>query len=164
MELDATVREHIRALKKIDFELAYLAALTREGLKPVSRWEKTLDEQGLDALQQLGLQRRLVRRIVQTGGGVVEAIFGRSPAYLEVYARRFTNQPVDKSAPTVRIEGFLFGYPPCCVEQYAKHPYAGNDLPAETQRVLFHWVCKDCRITPLLLPAYREMHRLVEAC
>ena len=51
MELDARAREHLRTLKRIDFELAYLALLTVEGLKPLSRWEKPLGEESLDALQ-----------------------------------------------------------------------------------------------------------------
>jgi hypothetical protein len=164
LKLDLTVKEHLRELKRIDFELAYLALLTREGLKPLSRWEKPLDEASLDALQQMNLQTRLVRRTVKTGRSVVEGIFGRCPASLDVYVERFAERPVDKSAETVRIEGYLFGYPPCCIEQYAEHPYAPNDLPEEAQKMLFHWACRDCRITPLLLPAYHTAHRFVETC
>jgi len=163
LELDRAAIEHIRALKETDFELAYLAMLTREGLKPLSRWEKPLGERDLDALQQMGLQTRLLRRTVKTGKSLIEAIFGPAPACLDIYVDRFAERPVDKSPETVRIEGFLFGYPPCCVEQYAQQPYAPNDLPEATQKILFHWACKGCRITPLLLPAYGRIHRLVEA-
>ena len=164
MELDARTREHIRTLKRIDFELAYLALLTVEGLKPLSRWEKPLAEESLDALQQMGLQTRLVRRTVKDGKSVIEAVFGRTPAYLETYVDRFANRPVDKDPETARLEGFLFGYPPCCVEQYAREPYAANDLPEETQKILFHWACKGCPVTPLLLPPYHRAHRLIEQC
>jgi hypothetical protein len=164
VELDTAAIQHIRALKETDFELAYLAVLTCEGLKPLSRWEKPLSEQDLDGLQQMGLQTRLVRRTVQTGKSVVEALFGTSPACLQIYLDRFGGRPVDKSPETVHIEGFLFGYPPCCVEQYARQPYAPNDVPEQEQKILFHWACKGCRITPLLIPAYAKAHRMVEAC
>ena len=81
MELDRAAIEYIRALKETDFELAYLAMLTREGLKPLSRWEKPLGERDLDALQQMGLQTRLLRRTVKTGKTLVEAIFSPAPAF-----------------------------------------------------------------------------------
>jgi hypothetical protein len=162
VELDTAATQHIRALKETDFELAYLAVLTRNGLKPLSRWEKPLGERDLDALQQIGLQTRLVRRTVQTGKTVIEAIFSTSPTCLQLYLDRFAGRAVDKSPETVRIEGYLFGYPPCCVEQYARQPYASNDLPEERQKLLFHWACKDCPVTALLLPAYAKVHRIVE--
>lgn len=52
IQSDAVGLTALRHLKTLDFELAYLALLTREGLKPLSRWEKPLDPSGLDALQQ----------------------------------------------------------------------------------------------------------------
>ncbi len=48
------IKIYVRALKEIDFELAYLALLTCEGLKPLSRWEKPLDDNGLELLRQTG--------------------------------------------------------------------------------------------------------------
>jgi hypothetical protein len=164
LKLNLTAKEHLRELKKTDFELAYLALLTQEGLKPLSRWEKPLNEESLDALQQMGLRTRLVRRTVKTGNSIVEAVFGKSSICLDVYVERFAERAVDKSPEVVRIEGYLFGYPPCCVEQYAREPYSPNDLPEEAQKMLFHWACRDCRITPLLLPAYHLAYRFVEAC
>ncbi len=158
------VRECIQSLKAIDFELAYLALLTWEGVKPLSRWERPLGEDGLALLGRMGLLARRVRRTVKTGKQVTETVFSISPAYVHIYEQRFANQPIDKSAETVRLEGFLFGYPPCCVEQYAKQPYAPNDLPDESRRILFHWPCANCRITPLVLPAYRKVHLAVENC
>ena len=152
----------IRDLKAVDFELAYLALLTWEGLKPLSRWEKPLAGDGPALLARMGLLARTVQRTVQTGKQVTETVFSLLPAYVRLYEQSFAGRPVDKSAETVRLEGFLFGYPPCCVEQYAGQPYAPNDLPDESRRILFHWPCPNCRITPPLLPAYRKVYRIVE--
>lgn len=160
IESDPAMRAAIQHIKAIDFELAYLALLSREGLKPVSRWEKALDEPALEAFRQIGLLTRPVRRRVRTGKAFTETIFGRTPAYLEVYAQHFEDRPVDKSAETVRIEGFLFGYPPCCVAQYIKHPYAPNEFPAQKREILFHWSCEGCILTPLLMPLYERLHQL----
>jgi hypothetical protein len=160
--MDPAVRESLQVLKVVDFELAYLALLTRHGVKPLSRWEKPLDEAGFEAVWQLGLESRRVRRTVRMGKAFEETVFSLASAYVEIYASHFADQPVDKSAETVRIEGFLFGYPPCCVAQYVKHHYAPNEFPTQKQETLFHWACKGCQITPLLLPAYEEIYRLVD--
>ena len=61
------IRQSVRALKEIDFELAYLVLLTREGLKPLSRWEKSLDAAGLALLQRTGLLTKQIRRTAKTG-------------------------------------------------------------------------------------------------
>lgn len=165
MDFDsAQVRSRIRTLQAIDFELAYLALLTCEGLKPLSRWEKPLDDRSLGLLQQLGLLTRQIRRTVKTGKEVVETIFSRLPAYMELYARRFADTSIDKSAETQRFEGFLFGYPACCTDQYIRKPYAPNNIPPEQQKILFHWACRDCKITPILLPAYKAVHDLLANC
>ena len=151
------VKKYLQALKDIDFELAYLAALTCEGLKPLSRWEKPVDEKGLKLLQQLGLLTKQITRTVKIGKRVTETIFSKTPAYIQLYEQRFANTPIDKSPQTQRLEGFLFGYPACCVDSYIKKPYTPNNLPPEDQKILFHWSCKDCSITPLLLPAYKKI-------
>lgn len=164
MELDPAVTDNIRVLKAIDFELAYLALLTHQGLKPVSRWEKPLDEAGIEALTRLGLQPRQIPRRVRMGKAFDETIFGLLQGCLDIYAEHFADQPVDKSAETIRLEGYLFGYPPCCVAQYVKHHYAPNEFPTHKQEALFHWACKGCQITPLLVPAYEEIHRFVAGC
>ena len=155
---------NLQALKEIDFELAYLALLTYEGLKPLSRWEKPLDEKGLEILRRLGLKTKQIRRKVKTGEDVIETIFSRSSTCLELYEQRFANTPVDKSAETQRFEGFLFGYPACCTDQYIRKPYAPNNIPADDQRILFHWACGNCKITPVLLPAYRRAYDLLTNC
>ena len=159
-EIKATVRE----LKDIDDELAYLALLTREGVKPLSRWERPLDDCGLGLLRRLGLVTKQIRRTVKTGKVVTETIFSVSAAYIELYERRFDNTAIDKSAPTQRFEGFLFGFPPCCVDEYIRHPYTKNGLGPELQKILFHWACKDCKITPLLLPAYERAYKFLAGC
>ncbi len=151
----------IKMLKEIDFELVYLALLTCEGIKPLSRWEKPLDDNGLELLQQMGLLTKQIRRTVKTGDEVFETIFSRLPGYIQLYEQHFANTPIDKSAHTQRFEGFLFGYPACCVDKFIRQPYAPNNLPSEDQKILLHWSCKDCKITPLLLPAYTNQYELL---
>jgi len=152
------VKIYVRALKEIDFELAYLALLTCEGLKPLSRWEKPLADGGLELLRQMGLLTKQIRRTVKTGREVIETIFSRLPAYISLYEHRFGDRPIDKSVQTQRFEGFLFGYPPCCVNEYIRKPYAPNNLRAEERKILFHWPCKDCKITPVLLDSYKSIY------
>ncbi len=152
------IKSSVRALKGIDFELAYLALLTCEGIKPLSRWEKPLTDDGLELLRQTGLLTKQIRRTVETGKEVIETIFSQLPAYLGLYEQRFGNRPIDKSAQTLQFEGFLFGYPPCCVKEYIRKPYAPNNLGAEEQKILFHWACRDCKITPVLLDAYKSIY------
>jgi len=165
LDLDShEIKQGIKALKEIDFELAYLALLTCQGLKPLSRWEKALDGDALGVLGQMGLRAKQVRRTVKTGAEVTETIFSPSPAYIQLYCDRFADTPIDKSAPTIRFEGFLFGFPPCCVDQYIRHPYIKNDLDPHQQKILFHWACPNCKITPTLLPAYRRIHNYTENC
>lgn len=154
----------VKELKEIDFELAYLALLTREGIKPLSRWEKPLDDSGLGLLNRLGLLTKQIRRTVKTGKEITETIFSASAGYIRLYEKRFGDRPIDKSAATVRFEGFLFGYPPCCVDEYIRHPYAKNALAPEQQKILFHWGCKDCQITSILLPAYQKIHDYLISC
>jgi hypothetical protein len=152
----------LKALRQIDSELAYLALLTCEGLKPLSRWERPLDEEGLGLLRGVDLLARQIRRTVKSGDEVIETIFSRTPAYLHLYEESFGNTPIDKSVRTQRLEGFLFGYPPCCVDQYIRQPYVPNALTKQDQEILFHWACKDCTVTPVLLPAYRSRHTWLE--
>jgi len=155
------IKTTVRQLKNIDEQLAYLALLTCEGIKPLSRWEKPLDEEGLRLLEDIGLLTKQVRRTVKTQKEVIETIFSRSPGDIQVYEARFADTPIDKSPQAKRFEGFLFGYPPCCVEQFIRHPYAQNDLCPEDQKILFHWACRDCEITPILLPVYKRLHNVL---
>ena len=157
------VRHCLESLKEIDAELAYLAALTAQGLKPLSRWEKPLDDDALCLLGQLGLLTERIRRTVKTGKEVVETVFSKAQGYIDLYKQRFDDTPIDKSARTQRFEGFLFGHPPCCIEQYIRQPYAPNSLPQDDQKILFHWACKDCQVTPTLLPAFRAIHEALNS-
>lgn len=152
----------LEGLKAVDVELAYLAALTAQGLKPLSRWEKPLDDDAIGLLEQLDLLTERIRRTVKTGKEVIETVFSRGRGHIDSYKRRFDNTPIDKSVATQRFEGFLFGYPPCCTEQYARRAYAPNNLPEKDQKILFHWACKDCSITPILLPGYRAIHNMLD--
>ena len=157
------VKRCVQALQEIDFELAYLALLTCEGLKPLSRWEKALDDNGLELLRQTGLLTKQIRRTVKTGKEVVETIFSRLPAYIQLYEQLFGNRPIDKSVQTQRFEGFLFGYPPCCINEYIRKPYTPNNFGTEDQKILFHWACRDCKITVVLLNAYKSMYDLLNS-
>jgi len=158
------LHEILSALKKVDFELAYLVALTHEGLKPLSRWEKKLSKKNLELVQQTGLLTSQIRRTVKTGKEVVETIFSRAPVYIQLYEQAFGNTPIDKTPRTQLFEGFLFGYPSCCVNQYVHKPYAPNNLTDQQQKILFHWACRDCKVTLLLLPAYKSIHDLLDHC
>ncbi len=156
------IKNSLPALKQIDFELAYLALLTREGLKPLSRWEKALGDKDLKLLEEMGLYAKRIARIVRNGSEVQENIFSTSSAYLDLYAKRFENKPIEKSPETQRFEGFLFGYPPCCIERYIIKPYAANNFDEKDQKILFHWACNNCKITPFLLDLYKKLFDLLE--
>ena len=142
----------------IDFEPAYLAALTRRGLKPLSRWEGPLHPRARTILRRLGLQVREIRRFTRAGRPATEWIFSASEECLELYARVFEGKPLGEDPAEARLAGRLFGYPSCCVESFVKHGYTPNSLPPEDQRILFHWACPDCALSPLLLPGYRLAH------
>ena len=152
------IQDDLLVLKTKDFELALLVLLTCKGLKPLSRWEKPLTDNELASLQHIGLLTEKITRTVKTGKEVFETIFSMSPAYIQLYQQRFGNTPVDKSAETQRFEGFLFGYPPCCIEQYIRKPYSANNLEEKDQKILFHWACKDCKVTPFILDSYRSIY------
>jgi hypothetical protein len=152
----------IHTLKEIDFELAYLAVLTYKGLKPLSRWEQDLANNDLELLHRIGLLTRQVRRSVRSDRKVIDTIFSRAPIYIQLYEQVFANTPVDKSPRTQLFEGFFFGYPSCCVNEYIRKPFAPNNLSEEQQKILFHWACPDCKVTPSLLPAFKSIHDSIE--
>jgi hypothetical protein len=153
----------VARLKEEDFDLAYLAALTVAGLKPLSRWEKPVEREAVDQLVGAGLKCRQNSRTVKTGSSVVETVFAGLEGYLRLYECAFADKPVDKSSSTQVLEGYLFGYPPCCVRAFVRRPYEPNNFRPEDQEILFHWACPGCRITPLLLDRYREVHEFVLA-
>ena len=127
-QAEAEMRAAVRALRQSDKQLAYLAVLTRRGLKPLSRWEKPLRETEAGCLRELGLVVAPVARTVKIGKTISESIFSRTEGYVQIYRGRFEGAAVDKSPATARLEGFLFGFPPCCVDFFLKHPYGANGL------------------------------------
>lgn len=146
-------------LTLLEFDLAYLALLTQNGLKPLSRWEGVVPHGIEDVMDEMGLEVAYVRRRLQNGQSTTEFIFSKSEAHLDLYLQRFNESLIDKSLETQRLEGFLFGFPPCCVESFAHFGYRPNGLKPEDQKLLFHWACPHCRVTPLLLPWYRQAHQ-----
>lgn len=150
-------------LLEIDFELAYLALLTAKGIKPMSRWEKEVQDLALQALERLNLECSRVERKVQAGKRIRELIFSLDSSLLKKYSDHFEGTFIDKSPETLRREGKLFGYPSCCIEAFLQAPYGKNGLPREDQKILFHWACPECSETPGLLPRYREVHSYLEA-
>ncbi len=146
----------------LEFDLAYLALLTQNGLKPLSRWEGRLNPATLQALSRMGLATLRVPRLLQNGTWVEEYIFSRRGAPIDAYARHFYGAPLSQSPRHQRLEGRLFGYPHCCVEHYIRKPYDQNGLSCADQAVLFHWACPQCQATAELLPHYHRIHtRLV---
>jgi hypothetical protein len=148
-----------KLLALLPFDLAYLVLLTENGTKPLSRWEGRAHDGSEDILKEVGLHFTTVCRSLRTGKPITEFVFSKSEAYLDLYFRRFDRSVIDKSVETQRIEGYLFGFPSCCVESFARFGYRPNGLEAEDQRLLFHWACPACRVTPLLLPSYRRAYR-----
>lgn len=149
----------MKTFKKLGFELSYLALLTKEGVKSLSRWEGSINHKKIKALQNLGLRTNVVERKLLNGGTTGELIFSKSTNYLDFYTNHFDKTPIRKDYETTVMEGFLFGYPGCCVKNFAENGYIKNDYTGNSQEILFHWVCPNCRITPSLLPYYEKVHK-----
>ena len=77
----------MKALRKLGFDIGYLALLTQKDVKPLSRWESPLDEAGLDALHNMGLRVRQIHRKVRRGHAIIETVFSSLPAYTELFER-----------------------------------------------------------------------------
>ncbi|MEZ4452728.1 MAG: hypothetical protein R3B09_24925 [Nannocystaceae bacterium] len=153
--------DNLRRLRQHDEDLAYLAQLTISGLKPLSRYERRLTVEHRQELQALGLHWQVNGRRTEQGGEVEETIFSRSPELVALYCQAFADSPLRQSRELGLLEGYLFGFPPCCVAAYLAKPYAENGLGRDDQAILFHWACAGCSITPLLLPRYRDALALV---
>ncbi len=145
-------------LKKLGFDLAYLSLLTKAGLKPLSRWEKDFDSETEALLREFGLKTGTVQRHVRSGKRLRELILSESDHCLDLYTSRFDGTLVDHNRANRRIEGLLFGYPSCCVESFIAKGYAKNSLRRSDQRILFHWACSRCPVTPVLLPHYTRIY------
>lgn len=153
--------ELLARLRERDEDLAFLAQLTAAGLKPLSRYERPLNDTLKSELTAFGLSLGTCTRRTEAGGAVEETIFSRSAQLLDIYREAFDNGPLRLSSELGRLEGYLFGFPPCCVAAYIAKPYSPNQLSRDDQALLFHWACDGCAITPLLLPRYREALRVV---
>ena len=149
----------MKALRKLGFDIGYLALLTARDVKPLSRWESKFSHGQVKALRHLGLKTNTVERKLANGGAITELIFSTSCRYLDFYTRKFHQTPLEKDRQTVLTEGFLFGYPGCCVKNFAENGYTENAFVGHGQEILFHWACPDCRVTPSLLPHYRKTHQ-----
>ena len=145
-------------LDKLPFELAYLALLTSYRIKPLSRWESPLGPREIDVLSGLGLEVDEIDRYTLLGRRLPRIVFAKNRRYLDGYRRLFEGKRISKSRSATKLEGWFFGYPSCCVEQFVTRPYKPNTLPAEDQRILFHWACSDCASTESLLREYRRIH------
>ncbi len=155
------------SLIHLDFQLAYLILLTRQGLKPLSRWEGSLGEDGREIILSEGLAVETVVRRTRIGRRLHETVFARHPGYTALYKRHFDGTRLKDTPEAARLQGRLFGYPSCCVDAFIRRPYAPNDLAPQDQEILFHWACPSCVITPGLLREYRRVHtecrRLLES-
>lgn len=154
----------LRRLAAEGFELALLAVLVVEGWKPLARWEHGLPAARHDDLAALGLRSRTIRRLTTAGTAVLETVLSRARGPLDLYAEGFDETPLRIGPAQARLEGWLLGFPPCCVMAYVEHGYAANGLEREAQAELFHWACPGCTITPRLLPHLREVARRLRAC
>ena len=124
-----------------DFEFYYLVELTRQKIKPLSRWEKPLSETTRHWLRRQGFYVEIIPRKTLLRKQIFETVFSTSSRYVDLYHNKFSNTPLRKDPLTQKAEGFLFGYPSCCVRQFIQQPYITNNLKKEDQSVLFHWAC-----------------------
>ena len=146
-------------IKDLPFELAYLALLTHYHLKPLSRWEGELSPSQISTLNRLGLEVEPVRRYTLLGKSVPRSVFSMNARYVETYRSKFEGKRLKATPSAVKAEGWFFGYPSCCVEQFIRKPYVPNRLDQDDQRILFHWACPGCKTTLSLLREYRGIYR-----
>ncbi len=148
--------------KKIDLQFIYLSLLTKEKIKPLSRWEIKITSKELSLLKHFGLKVELVPRKLMNGKTIHETIFSKSRRYLEYYENYFSHKPINHLKKDMKIEGFLFGYPSCCVSNFIENGYTSNNYQGKEQSLLFHWVCPDCCITPSLIDYYKSIYHECE--
>jgi len=139
------------------FQLLYLALLTTRRVKPLSRWEKPVGYKECETLKKFDLVVETVTRYCDNGEKIEELIFSKSSRYLTAYTRFFDNQSLRITSAQRKIEGFLFGYPSCCVENFINSGYTTNQYIDKEQNLLFHWICPHCRISPSLFHIYRSI-------
>jgi hypothetical protein len=142
-----------------DFELFYLTELTRRKVKPLSRWEKPLDLSVIEWIKNQGLMVESIPRYTLLGRKIYETVFSASSRYVDYYRKAFSGKQLNQSIHTQKLEGFLFGYPSCCVNAFLQKPYQKNGLRIPEQCLIFHWACPNCRVTRSLLADYRPAHQ-----
>jgi hypothetical protein len=147
-----------RYLSRLGFDLAYLTLLTRYNIKRLSRWEGKLSSEKTAILRDSGLEVTGVRRKLRFGRKTDETVFALKSCWTEFYRSRFDMTRITESPEEVRLKGFLFGYPSCCIEAFIQKPYARNDLRSCDQKILFHWACPGCKVTPSLVRDYRAVY------
>jgi DNA-directed RNA polymerase subunit RPC12/RpoP len=152
------VRQMDTRLKDIEFDLLYLGLLTNKKVKPLSRWERKLEPMEIEALKSMGLKIRSIKRYLESGQIFEELIFSENKELIDVYANAFMEKPINNSYKTALLEGKLFGYPECCVRSFVSRGYLPNGFNMADQRILFHWACPNCHVTPKLLPQYRKAY------
>ncbi|MEJ2544784.1 MAG: hypothetical protein P8Y99_12025, partial [Calditrichaceae bacterium] len=145
-----------------DFEFYYLTELTKQKIKPLSRIEKQIGRKEIRWLKKQGLFVDTISRKTLNGNQIIETIFSTSSRYIQFYRNKFEKSLLFKNCDEMKIEGFLFGYPSCCVHQFIQKPYKSNHLPQIDQSLLFHWACPDCRVTPELIPYYQSIYKSVK--
>ena len=84
-----------------------------------------------------------------------------SSRYRDVYYNKFAHSYLLHSKEEQKLEGFLFGYPSCCVQQFLRKPYTDNGFNKNDQAKLFHWACPQCRVTTDLIPYYTYAYNKV---
>jgi len=144
-----------------DFEFYYLVELTKQKIKPLSRWEKPIQKNAVKWIMDQGLFVDTVQRKTLFKKEITETIFSASSRYLDFYKGKFHQKPLRKDEESQKIEGFLFGYPYCCVQQFIRKPYSANQLSKKDQSLLFHWACKNCASTAELMPYYQNVHKQI---
>ena len=72
-----------------DFEFYYLVELTKQKIKPLSRWEKPLNDTSIKWIQDQGLIVETVPRKTLLKKEIIETIFSTSSHYLDYYHLKF---------------------------------------------------------------------------
>jgi hypothetical protein len=142
----------------------YIALVAFGGWKPLARWERGLPAARHDDLAALGLVSRSIQRRTAAGTVVHETVLARGSGPLALYAEAFDDTSLRIDAAQGRLEGWLLGFPSCCVAAYVEHGYLANALAPAEQAELFHWACPGCTITPRLLPHLRDVTRRLRVC
>jgi len=138
-------------------DLLYLAYLTAQGIKPLSRWEMDITPEERVEIERLGLHISTLTRSTEWGRLVSHTIFSRRRSLLQLHRSAFDGTAISYDDHSVRREGLDFGYPACCVDAFIEKGYQNNRFVPQDQGILFHWACPDCDQTKRLLPEYRQI-------